>query len=192
MIAAPDVLAAPLLIFAAVGLAGFSAPGFMESVNEHGIQRWPMALIAALLAASAVLCRILGAGLVPSRFFGVFLATGAACMARPGFEELTGFYPPLEVFLAPLALLAAVAAVKLPTSMAIRLALAAFVVGAAFPYVADLHWRAFGDRLLESMVWAVLIVPTIMGAVAVASSRKRGRLDESEQRRSDGPISGGS
>lgn len=172
LIASLDVQSVSLLAFAVVGLSGFSSPGFMDSVNDFGVHRWPMALIAALLAVGAVFCRLIGEGLVPSRFFCAFLATGAACMARPGLVELGGPYVPLELLLGPLVLLSAVAAVKLPSSMAIRMALAAFVVGASFPYAADLHWRAFGNRLVESMVWAVILMTILTGAAAVASSRK--------------------
>lgn len=75
---APDVLTAALLLFAAAGLIGFVSPGFIESVNEDGVRRWPMALSAALLAAVSVLCRILGevsAALICS-------ATSSSCVSK--------------------------------------------------------------------------------------------------------------
>ena len=107
LIASPDVLSVSLLAFAVVGLSGFLSAGFMDSVNDFGVHRWPMALIAALLAGGAVFCRFIGEGLAPSRFFCAFLATGAACMARPGVVELGGPYVPLELLLGPLVLLSA-------------------------------------------------------------------------------------
>lgn len=176
MIAFSDDVAFLAIGYTVAGLVGAMAPGHLASANAHGVDRWPMAVVAGLFALGWLWTRGLGQGLV-FRVLGASLAVAAACMARPGAAELGLPYLPLEWILAPLSLLSLALFVKLPTSTAIKMALGSFGGMAGFVYALSFALEGASAPRLDSFVFASMTIPILMSGVAAWRHRNHGRTE---------------
>lgn len=167
--ALPDVVTLAGLLFAAAGLWGAAAPGFLATRNSAGVARWVPTLFAALFVLAALFVRVHGEGYW-FRPLAALFAVAAACFARPGARELGLGYPALEAVLFGASALVALAAVRAPPGIARRTLLAVAAAPAAVYLAVELSAARAGT---DAWLYAMILVAMIAGAAVALRSGRR-------------------